>query len=99
MHKELDTVLKTLGIAELPKDEQEILMIHIADAIIPAIVVDCIPRLSSKEQSDFESILDEETKGPLEALRYLEDTIKDFRSIVAYHAKKYLEDVNMLKHS
>jgi Protein of unknown function (DUF5663) len=97
MQQEIQSILTTLGIQDLSEDERDGLMVQIADAIIPLVIVDAIQELSDTQQQEFEAAMDRESGNPLRMLEELEERVPEFRSIVAHHVALYMQTLDLVR--
>lgn len=97
MQQEIQSILTTLGIQDLSEQERDALMVQIADAIIPLVIVDAIQELSEKEQQEFETAMDSDASNPLAMLEELEVRVPEFRAIVAHHVALYMQTIELVR--
>src|SRR4030042_5886669 len=79
------TMIEELGLAELPKEKQEELLVKIGEVVMKRIYLDTMERL---EKEDQEKLIDLMEKNPEGVEDFLKEKIPDYEEFV----KKIVED-------
>lgn len=75
------TLMEELGLADLPQDKQEQLLVKMTEVLLKRIFVETMDKLGDQAKEEYEKMIDQEST-PEQVENFLTDNIPDYESLV-----------------
>jgi hypothetical protein len=75
------TLMEELGLADLPQDKQEKLLVKMTEVLLKRIFVETMDKLSDQAKEEYEKMVDQEST-PEQVEKFLTTNIPDYGSLV-----------------
>jgi hypothetical protein len=75
------TLMEELGLADLPQDKQEQLLVKMTEVLLKRIFVETMDKLNDQAKDEYEKLVDQEST-PEQVETFLKTNIPDYESLV-----------------
>lgn len=75
------TLMEELGLADLPQDKQEQLLVKMTEVLLKRIFVETMDKLSDQAKEEYEKMVDQEST-PEQVEKFLTANIPDYENVV-----------------
>ncbi|MDO9230990.1 MAG: hypothetical protein Q7U36_00725 [bacterium] len=86
------TIIEELGLADLPKEKQDQLLIKMTEVVLKRIFLEIMERLNEVDQKDYEKKIDENI-APEQLEAFLREKIIDYDEMVAKVIADFKEEM------
>lgn len=90
------TIIDELGLAELPEDKKEQLIIKMTEVVLKRIFVETMGKLSESDQDAYEKLIDENAE-PEKLEEFLKGKISDYDGMVAKIIDDFKEEMKKVE--
>jgi hypothetical protein len=84
-----DNILRSLGLASLPPEQQEKVLAAVSRIIFEAVLIRVLEQFTKEEREDFEKFLESHSKEPEAMFEYLNNHVKNFDQLMAEEIEKF----------
>ncbi len=85
------TIIKQLGLEDLPAEDQISLINQMTEAVLKRITISILEKLSEEEQDDFNKLADQEDPEKME--EFLKSKVENYEQMVEQIAKDFITEM------